>query len=432
MGSKMITKPLSEITSKIGSGSTPRGGKESYKAHGISLVRSLNVYDSHFNYENLAHIDKKQAKKLSNVTLEKGDILLNITGASVARCCIVPTDILPARVNQHVSIIRTNDNANNKYVFYCLVSPMGKARLLNLAQGGATREALTKETLEKFEIELVDNTDTQQKIATILSNYDDLIENNEKRIKVLENIAKLIYEEWFVRFKFQGHEKIKMVDSKTNFGIIPEGWKVENIEKLCEFVSRGVSPKYQEGSGIFAINQKVNKGKKLEIQYLKELNPNLKIPGDKLAQTYDVLINSLGEGTIGRVHLFRGPNKLWAVDQHMTICRSSDKEKNIYLYYKLTSHEGQSKILSVKTGATNMTMLNISLLRNMEFLFPNKELLLDFFRQIDSIYKKIYNLELKNQNLGKTQDLLLPKLISGEIDVSDLDIQLNEVIPNGQ
>jgi len=95
---------LKEITKKIGSGATPTGGKNSYKKEGISLIRSLNVYDFFFDYDDLAFIDDKQAAGLANVTVEQDDILLNITGASVARCCMVPDNVLPARVNQHVSM----------------------------------------------------------------------------------------------------------------------------------------------------------------------------------------------------------------------------------------------------------------------------------------------------------------------------------------
>ena len=112
---------LQEITTKIGSGATPLGGKESYKAEGISLLRSMNVYDFVFNYDDLAHIDDNQAAELSNVEVKENDILLNITGASVGRCCIVPKSVIPARVNQHVSIIRLKtDKADPIYVLYIL------------------------------------------------------------------------------------------------------------------------------------------------------------------------------------------------------------------------------------------------------------------------------------------------------------------------
>ena len=108
---------LDSICTKIGSGATPRGGKSSYKAEGISLIRSMNVHNGAFKYDELAFIDNTQAKKLNNVIVEQSDVLLNITGASVARSCIVPEKILPARVNQHVSIIRVNkEKANSRYI----------------------------------------------------------------------------------------------------------------------------------------------------------------------------------------------------------------------------------------------------------------------------------------------------------------------------
>ena len=146
-------KKLGDITTKIGSGATPKGGKNSYKETGISLIRSLNVYDFRFDISGLAFIDFEQAEQLSNVIVEPRDILLNITGASVGRCCIVPSYILPARVNQHVSILRVNsDKSNPLYLLYVVNSDRYKALLLGLSRGGATREALTKSTITNFEI----------------------------------------------------------------------------------------------------------------------------------------------------------------------------------------------------------------------------------------------------------------------------------------
>ncbi|MBK7895048.1 MAG: hypothetical protein IPJ90_09245 [Anaerolineaceae bacterium] len=117
------TRPLREITIKIGSGATPRGGKKSYQTEGVSLIRSLNVYDDGFRMKDLAFLDDDQADKLSNVIVKSGDVLLNITGASIARCCIVPDDVLPARVNQHVSIIRLSpDTIIPEFLHYALIS----------------------------------------------------------------------------------------------------------------------------------------------------------------------------------------------------------------------------------------------------------------------------------------------------------------------
>lgn len=143
--------PLREITNKIGSGATPTGGKESYKQEGISLIRSMNVYDFTFEYKELAKIDDRQATKLDGVVVEENDVLLNITGASVGRCTIVPKDILPARVNQHVAIIRVNSSlADAKFLLYSINTSFHKSRLLNISDTGSTREALTKSDIENF------------------------------------------------------------------------------------------------------------------------------------------------------------------------------------------------------------------------------------------------------------------------------------------
>ena len=143
-------KSLSSITSKIGSGSTPRGGNSVYSDSGISFIRSQNVLDMDFSTENLAFINDSQAEKLNNVIVEKNDILLNITGDSIARCTVVPEEILPARVNQHVSIIRCKNTEESKYVMYYL--QYMKKYLLQISKVGGTRNALTKEAIGKLPI----------------------------------------------------------------------------------------------------------------------------------------------------------------------------------------------------------------------------------------------------------------------------------------
>ncbi|MCT4614815.1 MAG: restriction endonuclease subunit S [Marinifilaceae bacterium] len=143
---------LEDITTKIGSGATPKGGEASYKESGISLIRSQNVYDDGILDKGLAFIDEEQASKLNNVIVEKNDVLFNITGASIARCCLVEEKYLPARVNQHVSIIRPNEKIVSKYLQLILVSENVKKQLLVIGSDSATREAITKTQLEEFKI----------------------------------------------------------------------------------------------------------------------------------------------------------------------------------------------------------------------------------------------------------------------------------------
>jgi len=147
------TSTLKSITFKIGSGATPRGGRESYQQEGIPLVRSMNVHDRFFKKTNLAFIDDQQADKLSNVIVEKDDVLLNITGASVARCCVAPDEFIPARVNQHVAIIRADQTIlTSKLLNYILTSKFYKDQLLGIGEAGSTRQAITKTQIEEFEI----------------------------------------------------------------------------------------------------------------------------------------------------------------------------------------------------------------------------------------------------------------------------------------
>jgi type I restriction enzyme S subunit len=180
-------KELKGFCSKIGSGATPRGGKGAYKKEGIPLIRSMNIYDSSLITKNLAYIDDEQAARLKNVIVEPNDVLLNITGASVARCSIVPTAYTPARVNQHVAIIRLNTpTLSAEYLMYTLISKNGKARLLSTAQGGATREALTKTDIEKFKVVVPPN--------DVIEKFNSLVKGVVKLKEVLflknENLKK--------------------------------------------------------------------------------------------------------------------------------------------------------------------------------------------------------------------------------------------------
>lgn len=149
-------KKLGEVCTKIGSGATPRGGKEAYIDEGISLIRSLNIHNNEFKMKDLAFIDDNQARQLRNVIVQEDDVLFNITGASVCRTSIVPKKILPARVNQHVAILRSNPQVlNSVYLVRLLTHRTFNAFLYNMAtQGGATREAITKDQLETLPIPL--------------------------------------------------------------------------------------------------------------------------------------------------------------------------------------------------------------------------------------------------------------------------------------
>lgn len=184
--------PLKAICSKIGSGATPKGGKTAYIDDGISLIRSTNVFDFSFEYSDLAHINQNQADALANVVVEPNDVLFNITGVSVARCCMVPNDVLPARVNQHVMIVRPNKGEiMSYYIMFTLCTAENKAKLLGIGQSGSTREAINKQELETFEVPLPDDA-TMNRFGTQARLLYEHIHSNVKEIHALEDMKSVL------------------------------------------------------------------------------------------------------------------------------------------------------------------------------------------------------------------------------------------------
>ena len=168
------TAKLGSLVRKMGSGATPTGGDAAYKPSGISLIRSMNVHDGEFVRRNLAFIDEQQAQKLQNVAVEAGDVLLNITGASVARVCRAPLDVLPARVNQHVMIVRPSDELNPLFLERMLLNASMKRHLLKVGGAGATREAITKAEAEGLTV-IVPPKTAQQEFARRMEEVTRLV-----------------------------------------------------------------------------------------------------------------------------------------------------------------------------------------------------------------------------------------------------------------
>ena len=185
------TAPLKQLCSKIGSGATPKGGKTAYQESGVSLVRSTNVFDYAFSYDDLAHISDEQADQLSNVVVEENDVLFNITGVSVTRCCIVPADVLPARVNQHVMILRPKTAMPmSYYIMTTLCSAENKAKLMGIAQSGSTREAINKQEMESFSIPVPPTKEVQDFEIKARGLYESVIRNTEEimRLNVMQQL----------------------------------------------------------------------------------------------------------------------------------------------------------------------------------------------------------------------------------------------------
>lgn len=404
---------LKDTTIKIGSGATPRGGKRSYKEEGISLIRSLNVYDLRFDSTDLAYIDKEQASQLDNVKVESQDILLNITGASVARCCMVPDSVLPARVNQHVSIIRIDtEQANPYYILYCLVSPLFKSQLLMLAQGGATREALTKTTIENFKVPLPER-QIQDRIANILTSFDDLIEVNLKCTKVLEDLAQCLYDEWFVSFRFPGYQNTKIV--QTSKGAIPEGWSITPLSSMVDNIKK------KETSGPHLHNLAY-----VPIGCISKKSLFLKdVELGKLAKSslirfrkYDILFGAMRP-------YFHKVTIAPSDGVTRTTCFVIRPKNTLYYSYSVMTMFQESTINyanSRSTGSTIPYAVWGNGLADMQIVVPSEEILERFNSIVMPNFEELTNIHFKVKILEKIRELLLPRLISEEIDVNTLDL----------
>ncbi|MDD2215329.1 MAG: restriction endonuclease subunit S [Eubacteriales bacterium] len=397
---KWETVRLGDSCSKIGSGATPRGGSTVYRESGISLIRSQNVYNLTFDYNGLVHISDEAARRLNNVTIEENDILLNITGDSVARTCVVPKNILPARVNQHVSIIRPIcDLINYKYLAYYLASPYMQAYMLNLAVGkGASRNALTKGMIEDFTISLPP-IETQHRIADILSAYDDLIENNQKQIKLLEEAAMRLYKEWFVNLHFPGYETTKIVDG------VPEGWSRKRLIDIA-YIMMGQSPKseyYNDKQQGLPFHQGVS-------------NYGFRFITDEMYSTSYTRIAEAGSilfsvrAPVGRMNITK--YKI-VIGRGLAAVKHKDDLQS-FLFYLLKKRFYKDNLIG--NGAIYASITKDDLY-SQEFLIPSDNLANEFNTITKEIDQRISNADRQITLLQQARDRLLPKLMSGEIEV---------------
>jgi type I restriction enzyme S subunit len=257
---------LGDVCTKIGSGATPRGGGSVYLDRGdVALIRSQNIYNDGFHHVGLVYLTERHANELSNVEVAEDDVLLNITGDSVARVCQVDPGVLPARVNQHVAIIRPDPKRLSPlFLRYYLASPLMQTEMRSLAGAGATRNALTKGMIGAFIVPAPEDVNEQHTIASILGSLDAKIECNRRMNRTLEASARAVFQSWFVDFdpvraRVNGRPPAGM-DAATaalfpeqfedsDLGKIPAGWKIKQLGDLIE-LKRGYDlPSHERKEG---------------------------------------------------------------------------------------------------------------------------------------------------------------------------------------
>jgi type I restriction enzyme S subunit len=256
----------------------------------------------------------------------------------------------------------------------------------------------------------------QRCIADALSVYDDLIENNTRCAQILEEMARSLYREWFINFRFSQHEAAGWRDSA--FGKIPSTWCVNRIGDGAAFVNRGVAPKYDDNAEGLVINQKCIRNQSLSLGPARR--HCAKVPPEKYVRVGDVLVNSTGVGTLGRVAQVLEPIEKCTVDTHVTIVRPGERVDSDFWGMALLSKEAH--FASQGAGSTGQAELARGRIGEAEIICPPEELQRRFGELVRPMRRLAVALANKNANLRATRDLLLPRLISGELDVSSLPL----------
>ena len=252
----------------------------------------------------------------------------------------------------------------------------------------------------------------QRRIAGVLSAYDELIEHNTRRIKILEEMAQSIYKEWFVNFRYPGHESVPFVNSPL--GPIPEGWERCELASLTDLVSRGISPTYNESSDRLVINQKCIRNGRLDLSLARRHTS--KVADRKVLQVGDVLINSTGVGTLGRVTQFCEAHVGFTVDSHVTIVRPTRARLDID-FFGLALADMESEFAHMGAGSTGQTELARARISAVVLGLPPIGLQSEFGALVGPLRRLAVELAKMNATLRQTRDLLLPRLISGEVTV---------------
>lgn len=382
---------LGDEAVKIGSGATPRGGKEAYIDFGeISLIRSQNVLDFSFSKNGLVYITEEQAYDLRNVIVEEGDILLNITGDSVARVCQVPLEILPARVNQHVAIIRAKrEKINQAFLKYYLLEPSFKRHMLGLASAGATRNALTKVMIENFEIKAPEDVTTQSQIAQILSSLDDKIELNLQMNRTLEDMAQAIFKEWF-----KGNKTVKLSDYiQINPSITIKKGSIIKYVEMADLPQVGFSIKSY-------IERPFTAGSKFK--------------------NFDTLLARitpcLENGKTGFVDFLNRDEYAFGSTEFI-VMRPKINISPFFVYFLARDDKFRSFAIKSMVGTSGRQRVQTDSLNTFEIPFTNLERMKTFHGIVNLYFDKIKSNSDQNKTLTQFRDHLISSLMSGKITI---------------
>ena len=413
---------LGRVCTKIGSGATPRGGKDVYLPHGpYALIRSQNVLNEGFRDEGLAYIGAAHASQLKNVDVAEDDILLNITGDSVARVCQVRPDVLPARVNQHVAIVRPDPaTLDPRFLRYALVSPEMQTRLLSWAGSGAPRNALTKGMIESLSVVAPQDVGEQRAIGHILGTLDDKIELNRRMNDTLEAMARALFKSWFVDFE-PVLAKMDQRDPGLPQHICdlfpnalddeqqPSGWSRQTLTALA-----GVNPESWSSQNIPE-----------RVDYVDLANTKwgtietthgfrwLDAPSRarRVLQPGDTIIGTVRPGN-GSYALIAAHGLTGSTG--FAVLRPRQCHHTAFVFLAATAPENIERLSHLADGAA-YPAIRPDVVGSTLAAVPDDALMAAFSELASPVLDQIESNKAQNETLAQARDLLLPKLISGEI-----------------
>ena len=379
------------------------------------FLNTKNVPSNSFSFGEKMFITKEKDSALRKGKLTRGDFVLTTRG-TVGNFAYF-SDKVPfenIRINSGMVILRPKKDGrvfSGFFKFY-LGSPLFRDQVKSRSSGSAQPQLPIRD-LSTFEIEIPE-LGIQKRVADVLSTYDDLIENNTRRIQILEQIAQATYTEWFVNFRFPGHEKVKMIDSGTDFGKIPEGWEIKKIKDFGSVIT-GKTPSKSDpsnfGSDIPFIKTPDLHGKIFCI----ETSESLSVKGANTQKNKTLPPKTLVVSCIGTLGVVGITSSEAQTNQQINAVILADQKYLEYLYFVLVNLKQELKNL----GANGATMGNVNKdkFENIKMLFPSQKVISEYHSTVGLNFDGILNLQMQNKNLRQTRDLFLPKLITGEINI---------------
>jgi type I restriction enzyme S subunit len=376
--------------------------REEFLDEGMPFLNSTNIVDNRLDLTETNFVSIEKYNQIRKGRFQAGDILMTTRG-SIGKVAWMPPG-LKGLINAQMLILRVDPNAlDGRFLFSVLSSDNAQQSLKNFASGSAQPQIPIRD-LRQISIRVPDLV-TQRRIATILSAYDDLIENNTRRIAILEEMARRIYEEWFVRFRFPGHEDVPMVESEL--GLVPAGWIVKQLNEVAT-ITMGFSPKgdtyNEDGQGMPLINGPVEFGEKFAKRVKWTTAPT------KTCKDGDLIVCVRGSTT----------GKYVKSDGVYCLGRGVCALSSSYQCFVDQLFLHQLPILLNQTGGSTFPSWTGPQLKSHPVLIPPIDLLTRFEANVGAMSAAVLTYSRKNTNLRTTRDLLLPKLITGELDVSTL------------